>query len=204
MARTGRTMILLCLLLATACAAAPSAEARQRTFSSGNLNLTIPDAAGVQSFPISAPIHVKARGKIKDVNVAVRISIPEDRDLELAIEGPIGRTGGFAFAQLKNHGFLNSPKGPDFGSGPATCTGASTVFDDQAATSILQGQPPFAGSFIPEEPLRPLKRGRLAGKWTLDLLDFFPGSLGGPPSGAPGVLHCWSLTITYKPQKRKK
>jgi hypothetical protein len=203
MAPAKRTTILLCVFLVAACAATPSVEARQRTFSSGNLNLTIPDAVGIQSFPITTPIRVKARGKIKDVNVAARISIPDDRDLDLSIEGPIGRTGGFAFAHLKNHGFLNSPKGQDFGSGPATCNGTSTVFDDQAATSILQGQPPYAGSFIPEEPLRPLKRGRLAGKWTMSLMDFFPGSIGGPAGGAPGVLHCWSMTITYKPLKRK-
>jgi hypothetical protein len=78
------------------------------------------------------------RGRIRDVNVSVRITIPDDRDLELAVFGPT-----FKGSTLKENGFLNSPKGADFGAGPASCVGTPTVFDSQAETSILDGQPPF-------------------------------------------------------------
>jgi subtilisin-like proprotein convertase family protein len=37
---------------------------------------------------------------------------------------------------------------------------------------------------------------QLRGRWYLDLLDTNPGDA--------GVLHCWQLTIRYKPAKRRK
>lgn len=175
---------------------AAGADAKVKTFSSGNLGLQIPEPVGIQAFPISAPIRVKAKGRIKDVNVSVRITIPDDRDLELVVFGPT-----FKGFNLKDNGFLNSPKGPDFGAGPASCAGTPTVFDSQATTSILQGQPPFLGSFAPVTSLNGFRGGRLKGRWSLELLDHFPGNIDGS-AGSPGVLDCWKLTIRYKPTKR--
>jgi subtilisin-like proprotein convertase family protein len=176
---------------------AAGADAKKKTFSSGNLGLQIPEPVGLESFPITSTIRVKAKGRIKDVNVSVRITIPDDRDLELIVFSPT-----FKGSNLKENGFLNSPKGPDFGAGPASCSGTPTVFDSQAPISILQGAPPFVGSFAPATPLDGLRGGRLQGKWTLELLDHFPGSIDGTP-GSPGILDCWKLTIRYKPAKRK-
>ena len=121
----------------------------------------------------------------------------DDRDLELSVVGPT-----FKGSNLKENGFLNSPKGPDFGAGPASCGGTPTVFDSQAPTSIVQGSPPFLGSFAPLTSLDGLRGGRVQGKWTLELLDHFPGNIDGS-AGAPGVLNCWKLTIRYKPAQRR-
>jgi subtilisin-like proprotein convertase family protein len=176
---------------------AEGAGAKTKTFSSGNLGQQIPDPLGNESFVISSPIRVKAKGRIRDVNVSVRITIPDARDLELMVVGPT-----FNGATLKENGFLNSPKGPDFGTGPAGCGGTPTVFDSQAPVSIVQGSPPFIGSFSPATSLNTLRGGRLQGKWGLELMDHFPGSIDGTPGG-PGVLDCWKLTVRYKPKKRK-
>jgi subtilisin-like proprotein convertase family protein len=76
-----------------------------------------------------------------------------------------------------------------------------TVFDSQATTSIFQGLPPFLGSFMPATPLNGLNGGQLHGKWTLELLDSFPGNIDGT-AGNPGVLNCWKLKVRYKPQRK--
>jgi subtilisin-like proprotein convertase family protein len=189
-------VLILSVALLTSVAVAEG-KTKTKTFSSGNLGLQIPEPVGIESFPISSAIRVKTKGRIKDVNVSVRITIPDDRDLELAVFGPT-----FKGSNLKNNGFLNSPKGPDFGAGPASCAGTPTVFDSQAPISILDGAPPFVGSFRPETTLDGLRGGRLQGKWSLEVMDLFRGNIDGSP-GSPGVLDCWKLTVRYKPAKRK-
>jgi subtilisin-like proprotein convertase family protein len=173
------------------------AKVKKKTFSSGNLGLQIPEPAGVEIFPIDSPIRVKVKGRIKDVNVSVRITVPDDRDLEFSVIGPT-----FRGSTLKENGFLNSPKGSDFGAGPASCAGTPTVFDSQASTPILQGQPPFLGSFSPVTSLNGFRGGELKGRWALEILDHFQGSIDGT-AGSPTVLDCWKLTVKYKPTKRR-
>jgi len=126
--------------------AGAKAKLKTKTFSSGNINRQIPEPLGIQAFPITSSIQVKPRGRVKDVNVAVRVTIPDDRDLEILVQGPT-----FKGARLKEHAFRNDLKGADFGAGPA-CAGVSTVFDSQATISIFQGLPPFLGSFVPRRP----------------------------------------------------
>ncbi len=53
------------------------------------------------------------------MNVAVRISHPDSRDLSLSVANPA-----FKGFQLRENGHLNDPKGADFGAGPASCAGA--------------------------------------------------------------------------------
>jgi subtilisin-like proprotein convertase family protein len=170
---------------------------KTKTFSSGNLNRQILEPVGIQAFHVTSSIRVKPRGRIKDVNVAVRVTIPDDRDLEILMMGPT-----FKGARLKEHAFRNDPKGADFGSGPASCAGVPTVFDSQATTSIFTGLPPFLGSFMPATSLNGLNGGQLRGRWTLELLDLFPGNIDGT-AGNPGVLNCWKLKVRYRPQRRK-
>jgi subtilisin-like proprotein convertase family protein len=173
-------------------------KVKKKTFSSGNVGLQIPDATQGTASAVSPRIKVKVKGKIKDVNASVRITIPDDRDLELSLEGPT-----FKGSLLKENGFLNSPKGPNFGAGPASCAGTPTVFDSQATTSILQGQPPFLGSFVPATSLNGFRGGQLKGTWGLEVLDHFEGSIDGT-AGSAGVLDCWKLTVRYKPQKNRR
>jgi subtilisin-like proprotein convertase family protein len=179
--------------------AGAKAKLKTKTFSSGNVNLQIPEPVGIQAFSVSSSIRVKPRGRIKDVNVAVRITIPDDRDLEILVNGPR-----FNGSRLKEHAFRNDPKGADFGAGPAGCAGAPTVFDSQATTSIFQGLPPFLGSFVPATSLNTFNGGRTRGKWTLDVMDVFRGSVDGPQFSSAGVLNCWKLTIRYRPEPKAK
>ncbi|MGH2983982.1 MAG: hypothetical protein ACRDK5_06980 [Solirubrobacterales bacterium] len=199
----GKVLLGVGLAAAVAClpagVASAKAKLKTKTFSSGNVNLQIPEPVGIQSFFLDSSIQVKARGRIKDVNVAVRVTIPDDRDLEILVTGPTVKG-----ARLKEHAFRNDPKGADFGAGPASCAGMPTVFDSQATTSILQGLPPFLGSFVPSTSLNGLNGGRLQGKWTLNVMDVFRGSVDGPQFTSAGVLNCWKLKIRYKPQRRRK
>lgn len=195
--RRGLISVAVCAVAALASAPTAAAELKKKPFSSGNVNLTIPEPFGIFQPDLDSIIRVKTRGRIRDVNVAVRITIPDDRDLGLFVTVPAIKG-----AHLKEHGQLNQPKGPDFGAGPTGCGGTPTVFDSQAATPILQGAPPFLGSYVPVNSLNGFNRGRVDGKWRLTVTDRFPGSIDGTPA-SPGVLNCWKLTVRYKPQRKQ-
>jgi hypothetical protein len=173
---------------------AGAAEAKTKVFSSGNVNRPIPDPAGGTGSAIAPSLKVKTRGIVKDVNVAVRISHPDARELELGASH-IPAKGVLREVTLKEIGQLSEPRGADFGAGAPACAGAVfTVFDSQASTPIFGAAPPFAGSFLPSTSLRPLN-GPLEGKWFLDLLDSAPGDA--------GVLNCWQIVVRYKPAKKR-
>ena len=195
--RRALSSVAACALVAMASLpAAANAKTLKKTFSSGNVNLTIPEPFGIFQPDLDSIIRVKYRGRIRDVDVAVRITIPDDRDLGLSVDraGDQGSPPG--------RGQLNQPKGPDFGAGPTGCGGTPTVFDSQATTPILQGSPPFLGSYVPVNSLNGFNRGRVDGKWRLTVTDQFPGSIDGTPAN-PGVLNCWKVTVRYKPQGKK-
>ncbi len=63
----------------------------------------------------------------------------------------------------------------------------STTFDDQAATPISTGTPPFTGSFRPEQMLSILNGGVFPGTWRLEIVD---------SSEETGTILNWSVTIT--------
>jgi len=176
----------------TAVAATPAvAKTKTGSYSSGPINAPIPDG----SFPllggggVGTAIHdlrAKRKGKVKDVNVSVRITHSYDRDLELWLMSP-ART--IVKLALRRGG-----TGDDYGSGAPDCTGAQTVLDDQAPTALADAAAPFAGSFRPDQPLSALNGSQGKGTWSLFVLD----------SAAPdtGMLHCWGLTIVSKAKKR--
>jgi uncharacterized repeat protein (TIGR01451 family) len=66
----------------------------------------------------------------------------------------------------------------------------NTVFDDEAATAITAGSPPYTGSFRPEQALSAFDGMSAQGTWTLQIIDTYP-------SADDGVLNAWSLTFTY-------
>lgn len=174
-------------------AGAPAAKTKTKTktFSSGTINRPIPDTIGGVGEEIAPSIRIKVRGRVKDVNVAVRITHPDSRDLSLSVANPA-----FKGFQLRDNGQLNDPRGGDFGAGSPDCAGTPTVFDTQAPSSILQGTPPFAGPFAPVAPLTGFNGGELRGKWSLFLLDHFATN--------SGVLNCWKLIVRYRPAPRKR
>ena len=61
-----------------------------------------------------------------------------------------------------------------------------TTFDDNAATSIVDGMAPFTGTFRAQDSLSPLLAGDPNGFWTLAIFDLFPSS-------DAGLLVDWSL-----------
>ncbi len=64
-----------------------------------------------------------------------------------------------------------------------------TVFDDEAATPITAGSPPFSGRFRPEGNLGTLDGRASQGTWTLRVCDDTPGG------GLSGTLESWGLEI---------
>jgi hypothetical protein len=65
----------------------------------------------------------------------------------------------------------------------------STVFWDSAATPIDQGQSPYTGTFIPQQPLSSFKSADPAGQWIIKIT--YSGSV------KSGVIKSWGITITY-------
>ena len=155
-----------------------SAATKTKVFSSGDIDMAIPglDIA-------TSKQQVRPRGRIKDVNVSVRISHPFVGDLFLLVTDPKGNPVNLSAA--------NGGDGDDYGSESTDCTGAFfTFFDDSAATAITAGTPPFNGPHAPEGSLLDLKGGKTKGAWRLHVID------GDGVTG--GTLHCWELQIKYK------
>jgi hypothetical protein len=186
----------LALALSLAAIAAGTATAKTKVISSGPLKRVIPDPSGGLGAEIAPSIKVEARGRVRDVDVLVRIAHPNSREIELGASHIPG--GGVLRAtKLKEHGTLADPAGADFGAGGSGCVGATfTVFDDASTASILAAAPPFIGRFAPLEPLAVLNGSQLRGRWYLDVLDFSPGGT--------GVIECWQMKIRYTPAPKKR
>jgi subtilisin-like proprotein convertase family protein len=120
-------------------------------------------------------IAVTDSKSVGDVNVTVNITHTFDGDLVLSLFPPTGppislvdRRGG---------------TGENF---------EDTVFDDEAATPITAGSPPFAGPFQPESPLSSADGIDSQGNWTLRVSD--EGLVD------TGTLNSWTLALTFPGQ----
>ena len=160
-------------LLGIATGAAP-ASAITKTYSSGKLHLWVSRA-----HPRLTTIRVPDRGHIKDLDVKVRVGSGEISNLHLYLFTPSGR--GIALAE----GGLS---GSRLGSGPNSCKGTPTKFNDEATTPIEDGMPPYAGPFQPRRPLT-VDRRSTKGRWMLGLVNFNALT-------AQVRLGCWKLRIT--------
>jgi hypothetical protein len=180
-------------VLLTAAAGAGVAEAKTKFFSSGPVNMPIPDAVGNFGTGVLSNLQIAKRGRVKDVDIYVRITHPDTTDLTLDISK--GQFGAALLVEAyPKDGVAPSP---DFGAGAPGCQGALfTVFDDAAPVSITAADNPFSGSFRPEQSLRDFNGAPLRGKWSLGLLD-------GTSTDA-GTLNCWQLRVRYKPAPKKK
>ena len=153
------------LALGLACLIAPAAHGAKFTTitetkgaggSLGGVPLAIPDGAGEQTQLVRSGIPIKQlnpRGKITDVDVAVRATHPQARDLEIYLATPRG---------VINLSSDNGGMGNNYGTGAASCGGFGTVFDSNVPTLISTPglTAPFAGTFAPEEPLDAPERAR--------------------------------------------
>lgn len=162
----------------------------------GGLQLPIPDGGGEQTQLVRSGIPIKKlnpRGKITDVNVAVRATHPRAADLEIYLATPRG---------VINLSSDNGGAGNNYGSGAASCGGFGTVFDSNVPTLISTPglNAPFAGVFAPEESLDLLNGlgGKKASnsKWSLLVED-------DSPTNPAGTLDCWGITIKATNPKPK-
>ena len=182
---------------------APAAGAKVKTkvYSSGPLGLPIPDGGNFTDPALTPPIRIKKkeRGKILDVDVAVRVTHPDTTQLDVSVFDN-NFVGGYLFDHEPKDGGI--PLSPDLGAGPGDCTDSFTVFDDQAAVAISGASNPYVGTFVPTfegapAPVLKFFRGKsIAGRYRLEV--------GDSTAGRTGYVNCWELIIRYNPKKEGK
>lgn len=133
-----------------------------------------PDGGGVLS-----KIAVRTSGRIRDLDVGVRIAHNSDGDLNIYLVSPSGR-----FVELSTD---NGGNGNDYGAGTNSCAGQRTIFSDEAPIRIQDGAPPFLGQFVPQTPLSRLDGKQVRGVWRIQIFD--------DNAGDTGVLGCWQLRV---------
>ena len=147
---------------------------KKDTYSTGDFIGQIPDLDYLEE-----KIKVPGKGRIRDVDVQVRLAHPFAGDLQLILLAPWGKTIPLSTSNGANQA--------DYGAGEKSCAGDFTTFDDSAETSITAAEPPFVGSFQPEGSLDRLSGRPARGRWRLLIVD------GGPNDS--GELYCWRLKI---------
>ncbi|MCP3978088.1 MAG: hypothetical protein GY716_01985 [bacterium] len=136
-------------------------------FPAGDTPVAIPDNSTV-----SSTISVADDLIVTDVDVQVNISHTYDGDLQIRLVAP----NGTQIMLSDRHG----------GSGENY---TNTVFDDEAATSIASGAPPFTGEFQPDQPLSAADGISALGDWRLEVVD---------NAGADtGSIVSWTLGLTF-------
>jgi subtilisin-like proprotein convertase family protein len=154
----------------------------------GGTALNIPDGGGAAQQLVRDPVFVRGlnkRGKIKDVDVSVRITHPFASDLEIYLATPRG---------VLNMSHDVGGNGRNYGNGFAGCGGGLTTFDSETPTSIATPglQAPFVGFYAPQESLRWLDG--LGGKkannavWSLLVMD-------DNNQHGTGTVDCFKLTV---------
>jgi hypothetical protein len=171
---------------------ASTAEAKlaTRSFSSGDINAPLP--AGVATGLSVFKQGVKVKGKIRDVNLSLRLTNPNvNGDLKhlFSLRAPNGTLVGLA----------GERSGAGYGSGASSCAGTATIFDDEATVAWADpgAVAPFNGPHRPTEALSGLDGSSPKGVWDLQVTSNY-GNFGSP------VLNCWKLTIQYKAEKKKR
>ena len=109
---------------------------------------------------VTSAIAVDDNFSVNEVQVQVHIEHTWDEDLEVSLRSPGGREA-VLFSGLGG-------SGDNFGDATTPLT-----LDDNAATSILAGAPPFAGTFRAHDPLAVFKGDGALGVWTLVVTDRF-------------------------------
>jgi subtilisin-like proprotein convertase family protein len=171
-------------------------------FTNGAINLPIaePPLGSMAVEETSNRMFIPKRGKVLDVNVGVRISHTDTTELDFNIAGKNFLGAELSLANPRN-GIVGGDV--DYGAGAPDCTGSLTIFDAEAPADMNLAVNPYVGSYIPtsagvpSDSLKVFRGADLRGQWTFGIGD----SHG---NGRAGVLHCWQLTVSYKPQLKKK
>lgn len=146
--------------------AAPGTTNAPVTFTSNN-RITLATDKTTTSF-LDVPDNFVVQG----ATVQLNITHPNDPNLSVTLIAPDGAEVRL-FSKVGNSGtrqnFVN------------------TILDDAATAAIQRGDPPFNGSFTPQEPLARMRNRPAGGRWTLRIQND-SATLG-------GTLTNWSLTL---------
>jgi subtilisin-like proprotein convertase family protein len=115
---------------------------------------------------------VSLAGKVSEIKVNLNINHPNDGELLIMLRSPDN-----------NQVTLSSYNG----NGGANYS--NTTFDDSASISIINGTPPFTGSFKPQYSFTNLINATLNGSWTLRIYD--------KAAGNQGTLLNWCILFKY-------
>ena len=157
---------------------------KTKTFSSGNVSAPIVDDDGATF----VKVNVGKRGKVKDVNLSLRLDHTDLGDVEFYLLSPGGKS--LHFWENDNP----STSDEDFGTGSNSCAGSKTTFDDEASDDFgdLDGAPAgHVGRFEPPHgSLSTFDRTKMQGAWWLAVID--------DVGGDDGDVGCVQLKIKYK------
>jgi len=130
----------------------------------GTFNLPIEDSMGIEPALTEATINVPDHFDIIDLDVGINITHTLVLDLRLFLRSPQGTR--LCLNELEFY-----IEGENY---------TDTVFDDEAALSITDAQPPFTGSFRPLGPegLQVFDGQDAFGTWVLEIWDIYPFDTG--------------------------
>jgi subtilisin-like proprotein convertase family protein len=164
-----RTQLILLACLGFVFSSAP-AQLLDTIFVSSDVPEQIPDGPDgiAQSF-----LPITMNGIVRDVNVMVTIQHPFDQDLRLYVEAPNDDVVRLAF-QCGGSGdnYIN------------------TCFDDSAEIEICDGDPPFTGCFIPNQPLSEFNGFDMFGTWIFRVTDNYAHD--------SGTIMSWQIQFVYE------
>lgn len=110
---------------------------------------------------VNVPVNFATTGIITDVDVTINMPHTFMGDVTISVRSP-----GLQTSTLINR------------RGSTGDNMTNTVFDDEAATAITAGTPPYTGTFRPESPLSALDGGVVNGAWQLTFNDQANGDSG--------------------------
>ena len=149
----------------------PSGTFSYYVYSAGNqcsnVQKPIPDLLILQD-----TISINTTGKVSEVKINLNINHPNDGELLIMLRSPDN-----------NQVTLSSYNG----NGGANYT--NTTFDDSASVSIVNGTPPFTGSYKPQNSFSILLNNNLNGSWILRVFD--------KTAGNQGILLNWCILFKY-------
>jgi subtilisin-like proprotein convertase family protein len=153
---------------ADACAAACADTDTPVVLTTTGFPFAIPDLGDVD-----VSFSSGGTGVITSAGVRVGATHHRDNDLDITLTAPGGRT---IDVSSDNGSFQNDYIG--------------TTFSDDADLSIVDGTPPFTGTFLPEEPFARLAGADTAGTWTINVADDTTGQTGQVESAEVIVCVC--------------
>jgi len=125
-------------------------------------------------------LNVPYHWPIVDINVHLKITHSDVRDLTILLDCPWGQT-----ITLKNTWQMHL--------GSKACVNMyDTIFDDAAAGELMAGAAPYSAAFIPAESLAACNGRDAYGLWSLRIYDAYYADT--------GTLDNWQLHITHVPE----